>query len=111
MIIGPSTTWSTGATEMVSYTYRCATHGEFDLDLPMGGATATTSCPVCDSDAVRVFTAPMTRRGPAHIVAAIDAAEKSRFEPEVVDSPPPRPAHRRTPMAPPNPAFKKLPRP
>ena len=96
---------------MVSYQYRCRTDGNFDLDLPMGGATASTSCPVCDAEAVRIFTAPMTQRGPAHLVAAIDAAEKSRFEPEVVDSPPPRPAHRRTPMAPPNPAFKKLPRP
>lgn len=96
---------------MVSYLYRCATHGEFDLDLPMGGATPATSCPACGAIAGRVFTAPMTRRGSAPVAAAIEAAEKSRYEPDVVDALPPRPAHRRTPMAPPNPAFKKLPRP
>lgn len=96
---------------MVAYDFRCAQHGPFELHMSMAEATPTANCPECGRVAGRIYAAPMTRRAPAHLVAAIDAAEKSRHEPEVVTSIPRRPPHKRTPMAPPNPAFNKLPRP
>jgi hypothetical protein len=45
------------------------------------------------------------------VVAAIDKAEKSRHEPEVVTSLPPAPAHKRTPVLPLTPTLRRLPRP
>lgn len=95
---------------MTVYLYRCGGHGSFELDLPMGTAPERTRCKVCRGDAVRVFTPPLLRRSPAAVTAAIDHAEKSRFEPDVVSAPP-RPARRQTPVASMNPALSRLPRP
>jgi hypothetical protein len=44
-------------------------------------------------------------------MAAIDRAERTRDEPDVVTAPPPRPARGRVPATPPNPALQRLPRP
>jgi hypothetical protein len=77
----------------------------------MGHAADKMPCPVCDGEAVRVFSAPIVSRAPRGLVAAIDCTEKTRDEPDVVSSlPRPHPS-KRTPMAPPNPAFQRLPRP
>ena len=96
---------------MVAYQYGCELHGSFAVDRPMGEATATAACPACGAPARRVFTAPMLKRAPANRMALIDRAEKSRDEPDVVSSLPPRHPSKRTPMAPPNPALQRLPRP
>lgn len=96
---------------MVAYEYRCDRHGRFEVRRPMGEAPPTATCAVCQRDAARVYSAPMTSRAPAHVIAAIDHAEKSRDEPDVVTSLPPRPPRRRTPDAPANPMLRKLPRP
>ena len=77
----------------------------------MGQAAVRERCPVCDGEAVRVFSAPIVSRAPRGLVAAIDRTEKTRDEPEVVSSLPRRHPSKRTPMAPPNPAFQRLPRP
>jgi len=45
------------------------------------------------------------------LVGALDRAEKSRDEPEVVTSLPPSGGRRRQRAAPPNPALSRLPRP
>jgi hypothetical protein len=45
------------------------------------------------------------------VVAAIDRTEKTRDEPEVVSSLPRRHPSKRTPIAPANPALRRLPRP
>ncbi len=96
---------------MVAYEYRCGHHGLFVVDRPMGGAPDTVACATCEGEATRLFSAPMLRRAPADRLALIDKAEKSRDEPDVVSSLPQRHPSRRTPLAPPNPALQKLPRP
>ena len=96
---------------MIAYEYRCEDHGVFAVRLPMGEAGPASPCVTCDLPAARLFSAPMLRRAPANRMALIDQAEKSADEPEVVSSLPPRPAHKRTPMAPSNPALQRLPRP
>ncbi|MCW0213105.1 MAG: zinc ribbon domain-containing protein [Pseudonocardia sp.] len=95
---------------MAAYAYRCAVHGEFELRLAMGTAPARGSCPECLGDAARVFSAPRLSLGSRTVTALIDHTEKSRDEPEVVRTPAGSP-RRRTPMAPPNPALARLPRP
>jgi hypothetical protein len=58
-----------------------------------------------------VFSAPMLMSTPPALVAAIDHAEKTRHEPDIVTSLPPAPARRRTPVLPLTPTLRKLPRP
>jgi putative FmdB family regulatory protein len=96
---------------MTVYEYRCGADGPFELRRPLGTQPGSAPCPVCGGDAPRAFSAPMLSRAPRALVAAMDRAEKSRDAPEVVTSLPPAPARRRTPMAPPNPALRRLPRP
>ena len=62
-------------------------------------------------EARRVFSTPMLTSAPRELVAAIDHAEKTRHEPDVVTSLPPRPAHKRTPVLPLTPTLRRLPRP
>jgi putative FmdB family regulatory protein len=95
------------------YEYRCDDDGVFDVTRPFGTAPETVACPVCGSDAKRVFSVGMLRCGtrPA-VFAAIERSEKSAHEPEVVTSvpsagaPPPR-----TRVVPLNPTLARLPRP
>jgi hypothetical protein len=48
---------------------------------------------------------------PPALVGAIDHAEKTRDEPDVVTSLPPKPANQRTPVLPLTPTLRRLPRP
>ena len=96
---------------MVAYEYRCEHHGVFMVHHPMGHAKDTSACVTCQEDAARIYSTPMLRRAPADRVAIIDKAEKSRDEPEVVSSLPPRHPSKRTPTAPPSPVLQRLPRP
>jgi hypothetical protein len=106
---------------MATFTYRCAlpgcsvgasaADGLFDAAFPIGTAPARTGCPTCGSDAVRVFTAPALLSGGGQVRSAIERAEKSRFEPDVVTSLPPVRRGRPTRSAPSNPALRRLPRP
>jgi putative FmdB family regulatory protein len=96
---------------MATYQYRCDQDGVVEVSLPMGTATQRSPCPVCGDDAVRVFSVPMVSFASRSLMAAIERTEKTRDEPDVVSAPPPRPTGRRTPVAPPNPALKRLPRP
>jgi hypothetical protein len=77
----------------------------------MGQTPDSMACPVCNEPAVRVFSPPMVSNAPREIVAAIDRAERTGHEPEVVSVLPRRDPRKRTPSAPPNPAFRRLPRP
>lgn len=101
---------------MTLYEYRCDEHGLTSVSLPMGTAPRSVACEVCGAPAERVYSAPMLmtskspRLAPA-IASAIDRCERSRDEPEVVTSLPPRDPRRRTRMAPANPALRRLPRP
>jgi putative FmdB family regulatory protein len=93
------------------YEYRCERDGSFDVTRPMGTAPASIACPVCASEAGRVFSSPMISLAPRALVAALDHEEKTRHEPDVVTSLPPAPAHQRTPVLPLTPTLAKLPRP
>ncbi|WUI01262.1 zinc ribbon domain-containing protein [Spirillospora sp. NBC_00431] len=92
---------------MVTYQYKCARCGPFDLALPMGGARPEQRCGRCDGTARRVFTAPSLTRPGAPLARALDAQEASRHEPRVVTSPAPE---RRT-KPPADPRHALLPRP
>jgi hypothetical protein len=96
---------------MVTYQYRCGRDGLLEVARPIGTAPPAVPCPGCGEPAPRVFTPPLLGLAPRRVVAAIDRAEASRYEPAVVSAPPRRPAHLRTPVAPPNPALRRLPRP
>ena len=96
---------------MAKYQYRCVLDGVFDVSRPIGTAESRAPCPVCNSEAVRVFSAPMLSLASGPLVAAIDNTEKTRDEPEVVSALPPHRARTRRPAAALNPALQRLPRP
>ena len=96
---------------MAIYEYRCDSDGTFELTGPLGAPPQAAACPACSREARRVFSKPMLSRAPRALVAAIDNAEKSRHEPEVVTSLPPTGARKRTPVLPLTPTLRRLPRP
>ncbi|GAA2611901.1 FmdB family zinc ribbon protein [Actinomadura fulvescens] len=93
---------------MVTYLYRCARCGPFDLALPMGEARPERPCARCDGAARRVFTAPSLSRSGDPLTRAMDAQEASAHEPRLVTAPPPA---RRRPTPPADPRHALLPRP
>ena len=96
---------------MATYEYRCDRHGVFDVTRPLGTAPESVTCTVCTSEARRIFSAPMLFRGSRALFAAIDHAEKSRDEPEVVTSLPSTGARKRARVIPLTPTLARLPRP
>ena len=97
---------------MTLYEYRCRDHGLTSVSLPMGTAPTSIACPVCDAPTERVYSAPMLMTSKSRrLSSVIDRCERTRDEPGVVTSLPPRDPHKRTPMAPANPALRRLPRP
>ena len=97
---------------MAIYEYRCDQDGVFEVTRPLGTAPESVTCSVCGGEARRVFSVPMVRRGSNNgLFAAIEHAEKSRYEPEVVTSVPSAGARRRTPVLPLTPTLRRLPRP
>jgi putative FmdB family regulatory protein len=94
------------------YEYRCEQDGVFEVTRPLGTAAEAETCSVCGSQARRVISRPMVLCGsrPAW-TAAIEHAEKSRHEPDVVTSLPSTGARRRTPVLPLTPTLRRLPRP
>jgi putative FmdB family regulatory protein len=93
------------------YEYRCERDGVLEVIRPMGTAPTSIACPACKVEAERVFSKPMLSSAPRPLVAAIDRAEKTRDEPDLVTSLPQRGARRRTPVLPLTPTLKRLPRP
>jgi putative FmdB family regulatory protein len=92
------------------YDYRCDEDGVFEITRPLGAAPEAIACPVCGGQASRVFATPMlTSTAPPELVAAIEHAEKTRHEPDIVTSLPPAP--KRTPVIPLTPTLRRLPRP
>ena len=97
---------------MATYEYRCDQDGVFEVARPLGTAPESVTCSVCGSEARRVISIPMIRRGSrTALVAAIEHAEKSRYEPDVVTSLPSTGARRRTTVLPLTPTLRRLPRP
>jgi putative FmdB family regulatory protein len=93
---------------MAVYAFQCAEHGPIDVRFSIGTAPPTSGCPRCGSPMRRLFSPPALRLTPRPQVAALDRAERSRTDPEVVTSVPARPRHgsRAT-----HPAQKRLPTP
>jgi putative FmdB family regulatory protein len=96
---------------MAIYEYRCDRHGAFEVMRAIGTAPASIACPGCARQARRVFSKPMLSSTPSGLVAAIDHAEKTRDEPDLVTSLPPADPRRRTPVLPLTPTLRRLPRP
>jgi putative FmdB family regulatory protein len=93
------------------YEYRCDNDGAFEISRPLGEAPGSSACPVCRGEARRVFSKPMLSSVPRALVAAIDHAEQTRHEPDIVNSLPPAGPRKRTPVLPLTPTLRRLPRP
>jgi putative FmdB family regulatory protein len=96
---------------VATYEYRCDGDGVFEVTRALGSAPLWITCPVCSSEASRVFSKPMLLSLPRAVVSASDHAEKSRDTPDVVTSLPATGARRRTPVLPLTPTLRRLPRP
>jgi putative FmdB family regulatory protein len=96
---------------MAIYEYRCERDGAFDVSLPMGTAPTSVGCPRCAREGERVFSSPMVSFAPRALVAALDREEKTKTDPDIVTSIPPKPRHQRTPTVPLTPNLARLPRP
>lgn len=97
---------------MATYEYRCDRDGVFEVTRPLGTAPVSGTCPVCSSEALRVISLPMVRCGSrSGWSTAIENAERSRHEPQVVTSVPSAGAPRRARVAQMTPALARLPRP
>ena len=96
---------------MAIYEYRCDHDGVFEIARALGTAPKAIMCPVCSGEARRVFSTPMLSSTRRELVAAVDHAEKTRDEPDVVTSLPRTGARRRTPVLPLTPTLRRLPRP
>ena len=95
---------------MAIYEYRCDHDGVFDKNMPIGTAPQSVPCPTCGGDARRVISAPMFKSSSrSGWTSAMDRADKSRYEPEVVTSLPSVGGPRRT--IPLTPKLRGLPRP
>lgn len=98
---------------MANYTYRCSEHGAAVTAFPVGTAPSVVNCPTCGEQAKRVYTAPMMSAADPARMNLIDSTHATADSPEVVTSIPRggRINSRPTPMAPPDPRLRKLPRP
>jgi hypothetical protein len=94
---------------MPIYAFRCDGDGDFEVTVPVGRAGTRQPCPICGLDGARVFVTPMVGRVDRRIGSALDRAERSRSEPEVVRSLPSDGGAART--EPSHPAWRRLPRP
>lgn len=74
---------------MAVYQYRCPTCGVFDVVRGMGTASPSEHCMTCGSAARRSYSAPHVNRTPRPLADALNRAEKSREQPEVVNRIPP----------------------
>lgn len=97
--------------QLATYEYRCDIDGAFDVMRPFGTAPATVACTVCGRESQRVFSIPFLPSSATGVMAALDRAEKSRHEPDVVTSLPSAGPRRRAPAARMTPALQRLPRP
>lgn len=101
-----------GGNRMAIYEYQCVEDGVFEINRPIGTAPAAVVCALCGHEAARIVSAPrLVTRGRSAWRAAMDRAEKSRYEPQVVSSVPSAGARSRTRVLPLTPTLRGLPRP
>lgn len=92
----------------MTYQYRCAGCGPFDLMRPMGEATPQERCAGCGATARRVYTAPSLHRPGDQLNRALAASEASAHEPQIVER---LPGRSRGAAPPADPRHARLPRP
>ena len=68
---------------MPIYEFLCEDCGPFEERRSFEEA-GEAACPECGAEARRVYTMPNTKRVPAGLSKAMDRAEKSAHEPEIV---------------------------
>lgn len=97
---------------MTTYEYRCDGDEVYlEASFPFGAAPDSITCQRCGAQAKRVFSRPMIRSSRRDLASMLDRAEKTRTDPEIVTSLPPRDVRKRTPVVPLTPTLKRLPRP
>ena len=69
---------------MPIYDFICKGCGPFELRRSLAEVGEPTGCPCCGGEARRVYSMPNTKKVPAGLSKAMDRAEKSAHEPEVV---------------------------
>lgn len=72
---------------MPIYDFACEDCGPFEQRRSFAESGAPAACPSCAREARRVYSMPNTRRMPTALSGAMDRAEKSVHEPEVVQRP------------------------
>lgn len=72
---------------MPTYDFVCEGCGNFEQKLSFVEAGGPVACPSCGGGAKRVYSMPNTRRMPAGLSKAMDRAEGSAHEPDVVRRP------------------------
>ncbi|MEH0147279.1 zinc ribbon domain-containing protein [Corynebacterium sp. Q4381] len=95
---------------MPIYEFKCVDGHVTDMQLPMSSETREINCPDCGSQARRLISAPSVRRVDAGLASAVEATQKSAYEPQVVSSLPSAGNARVTKVTH-NPQHAKLPRP
>src|SRR5699024_5046823 len=101
----------TNGDQMAVYEFRCPEHGSFEIEAAIGAAPSTPSCSVCGGQARRVFSAPMLGRVGAAVQRAVDNAERSSEEPDVVTSLPAGGQRSAQPQYTRDPKHRRLPKP
>lgn len=72
---------------MPYYDFVCGECGPFEQQRPLAEASDPMDCPTCGRQARRVYAMPNTKLTPAALSGAMDRADKSAHEPEVVRRP------------------------
>ncbi len=72
---------------MPIYEFFCEDCGPFEERRSFKEAGEAAACPGCGAEARRLYTMPNTKRVPTGLSKAMDRAEKSAREPEVVRRP------------------------
>ena len=72
---------------MPNYDFVCEDCGPFEQQRPLAEASDPMACPSCGRESRRVYAMPNTRRMPAALSGAMDRADKSAHEPELVRRP------------------------
>lgn len=72
---------------MPNYEFLCEGCGPFEERRSFAEAGDPVMCPSCGEEARRIYSMPSTRRIPTALSNAIDRAEKSAHQPEVVRHP------------------------
>ncbi|CAA9459305.1 MAG: hypothetical protein AVDCRST_MAG37-3509 [uncultured Rubrobacteraceae bacterium] len=72
---------------MPIYDFVCEDCGPFEQRRSAAESDAPAACPSCEGGAKRVYSMPNTSRMPTALSGAMNRAEKSAHEPEVIQRP------------------------